>query len=438
AAAMTQAGGGPLHSSMNFLSEAFAMGAFPYVFLYIIMVYFFSYFWTTVQFNPEDMSKQLRDHGSFIPGLRPGPRTAEYLEAVMERITYVGAGFLSIIAIVPMIVNRNLNIDFGVAQFLGGTGLLIVVSVGLDFVQRIEANLLMRNYAGFLGGNEKGKGPKIREIDALTRAASLVCECLDLVRDAATEGVRTDDLDAVAGHHLVSRGATSLFKGYTQGDTPPFPADTCISVNDEVVHGIPSNRALKNGDLLCVDVGLKLDGWCGDSATAIVVGGADANPAAAKLIEQTREIIDLAVSRMKPGVRWSDIGRELEDRTEAMGVGLVTEYVGHGIGRELHEPPKAPCYWSGFGGDDFTLSEGMVLSIEPMLTLGRGPITGWLVGRAGLPAFRMPVQLDPKDGWTVRTADGSFACHEERMVAVTATGARVLASPGGASGGAER
>ena len=161
-AAMTQQAGGPLNQVFNFLSEAFAMGAFPYILLYIVMVYFFSYFWTTVQFNPEDMSKQLRDHGSFIPGLRPGPRTAEYLETVMERITYVGAGFLSVIAIVPMVVNRQLNIDFAVTAFLGGTGLLIVVSVGLDFVQRIEANLLMRNYSGFLGGNDQGKGPKIR------------------------------------------------------------------------------------------------------------------------------------------------------------------------------------------------------------------------------------------------------------------------------------
>ncbi|MEQ8850738.1 MAG: preprotein translocase subunit SecY [Phycisphaerales bacterium] len=146
----------------NWLSRAFVMGEYPYVILYIGMVYFFSYFWTTVQFNPEDMSKQLRDHGSFIPGLRPGPRTAEYLETVMERITYVGAGFLSVIAVVPMVVNRSLNIDFVVAQFLGGTGLLIVVSVGLDFIQRIEANLLMRNYAGFLGNADKGKSPRIR------------------------------------------------------------------------------------------------------------------------------------------------------------------------------------------------------------------------------------------------------------------------------------
>ncbi len=146
----------------DWLGQAFDMGEYPYILVYIAMVYFFSYFWTTVQFNPEDMSKQLRDHGSFIPGLRPGPRTAEYLETVMERITYVGAGFLSIIAVVPMVVNRSLHIDYVVAQFLGGTGLLIVVSVGLDFIQRIEANLLMRNYAGFLGGNERGKTTRIR------------------------------------------------------------------------------------------------------------------------------------------------------------------------------------------------------------------------------------------------------------------------------------
>lgn len=144
------------------LNDAFTMGQFPYVFIYVIMVYFFSYFWITVQFNPEDMSKQLRDHGSFIPGLRPGPRTAEYLETVMERITYVGAAFLSVIAVLPMVVNSSLGVDFAVTQFLGGTGLLIVVSVALDFLQRVEANLLMRNYAGFLGGSDDGRGPKIR------------------------------------------------------------------------------------------------------------------------------------------------------------------------------------------------------------------------------------------------------------------------------------
>ena len=106
----------------------------------------------------DEMSKQLRDHGSFIPGLRPGPRTAEYLETVMERITYVGAAFLAVIAVAPMVINRSLNIPYSVTQFLGGTGLLIVVSVVLDFIQRVEANLLMRNYAGFLGTDESGGG----------------------------------------------------------------------------------------------------------------------------------------------------------------------------------------------------------------------------------------------------------------------------------------
>jgi len=151
-----------IRETASFLADNFRMGQYPYEVLFIGMIFFFSYFWTTVQFNPEEMSKQLRDHGSFIPGLRPGPRTAEYLETVMERITYVGAAFLSVIAVVPTIITESLFIPWNVTQFLGGTGLLIVVSVGLDLVQRIEANLLMRNYAGFLGGNEKGKGPRIR------------------------------------------------------------------------------------------------------------------------------------------------------------------------------------------------------------------------------------------------------------------------------------
>lgn len=155
---------GPFPDSqfIDFLSRNFAMNKIPYVLVYIGMIYFFAYFWTTVQFQPKEMANNLRDHGSFIPGLRPGPRTAEYLETVMERITYVGAGFLSLIAVIPTIVSGALGVDFFVTQFLGGTGLLIVVSVMLDFVQRIEAGLMMRNYSGFLGGDGGGKGPRIR------------------------------------------------------------------------------------------------------------------------------------------------------------------------------------------------------------------------------------------------------------------------------------
>ena len=146
----------------GFLSRNSQIGEYPYVVVEIVLIYFFSYFWTTVVFSPEDMAKQLRDHGSFIPGLRPGPRTAEYLETVVERITYVGAGFLAIIAIIPAIVSRLMGIPLYVSSFLGGTGLLIVVSVGLDLIQRLEANLLMRNYAGFLSGGEQGRPPRIR------------------------------------------------------------------------------------------------------------------------------------------------------------------------------------------------------------------------------------------------------------------------------------
>lgn len=141
----------------GFLYSTMLPGEFIYTVIYVGMVYFFAYFWTTVQFRPKEMAEQLRDSGSFIPGLRPGRRTSEYLESVMERITYAGAAFLSIIAVIPSLVATWMNIPFAVSSFLGGTGLLIVVSVMLDMVQRIEANLLMRNYAGFLEGTGAGR-----------------------------------------------------------------------------------------------------------------------------------------------------------------------------------------------------------------------------------------------------------------------------------------
>jgi preprotein translocase subunit SecY len=147
----------PNSAFLSQLDAVFVRQAFIYNLLYIILIYFFAYFWTTVQFQPKEMANQLRDYGSFIPGLRPGRRTAEYLERVMGRITYVGAAFLCIIAIVPTVVSAWMSIPPNVANFLGGTGLLIVVSVSLDLVQRIETNLIMRNYAGFMeSGRIKG------------------------------------------------------------------------------------------------------------------------------------------------------------------------------------------------------------------------------------------------------------------------------------------
>jgi preprotein translocase subunit SecY len=146
-----------------FLNQQFGnYGGYLYTITEVGLIFFFSYFWTTVQFQPKEMANQLRDYGSFVPGLRPGKRTAEYLEKVMYRITFVGAAFLSFIAIVPMTVTSMLGIPFQITAFLGGTGLLIVVSVALDAVQRIEANLLMRNFSGFLAGDPKVKSKRIR------------------------------------------------------------------------------------------------------------------------------------------------------------------------------------------------------------------------------------------------------------------------------------
>jgi preprotein translocase subunit SecY len=151
---------------VNFLDDNLRMGAYLHILLYVGMIYFFAYFWTTVQFQPSELATQLRDHGSFIPGLRPGPRTAEYLETVMERITYVGGGCLAIIAIVPEVLAGvglfGPPLPFMVTAFLGGTGLLITVSVVLDLIQRIEASLLMRNYEGFMGAATGSRGGRIR------------------------------------------------------------------------------------------------------------------------------------------------------------------------------------------------------------------------------------------------------------------------------------
>ncbi len=147
------------HNSVTVtLHGAFQMGSYTYVIVYIALIFFFAYFWTTVQFRPKELAEHLRDSGSFIPGLRPGKRTTDYLERVMERITYCGAAFLAVIAVIPSTISAWLKIDYTIAAFLGGTGLLIMVSVALDLVQRIEANLVMRNYGGFLAGSTRIKG----------------------------------------------------------------------------------------------------------------------------------------------------------------------------------------------------------------------------------------------------------------------------------------
>jgi preprotein translocase subunit SecY len=143
-------------------STSFRPGRYFYEVSYVALIYFFAYFWTSVQFQPMEMARQLQRHGSAVPGHRAGRRTAVYLEQVMERITYVGAAFLAVIAVIPSLVAVWMGIDWQVSAFLGGTGLLIVVSVALDLVQRIETQLIMRDYGGFLTPEGGGKGPRIK------------------------------------------------------------------------------------------------------------------------------------------------------------------------------------------------------------------------------------------------------------------------------------
>ncbi len=279
------------------------------------------------------------------------------------------------------------------------------------------------------------------EIAALERAGAVVVEALRAAARAAQPGVSTADIDAAAAAVVESAGAAPLFQGYRQGDSPPFPAVCCISLNEEVVHGIPSpDRIVRAGDLVSVDVGVRLDGWCGDSGTTILIPGpldpATPEPPAPgahsledrrRLIETTRGVLDAAVSLMAPGLMWSDIARQLERLTLDAGLGYVAEYVGHGIGRQLHEPPKAPAYWTGYSGPDFQLREGMVLAVEPLL-IRTADAGGGTPGASG----RLPVRTAP-DRWTILAPPGSIACHEEYMIAIEAAGARPLSAGGRAA-----
>lgn len=278
------------------------------------------------------------------------------------------------------------------------------------------------------------------ELQGMRRAGRAVWRVLAAGVCAARHGARTLDIDRTVAAAMESIGAEPLFRGYRQGASPPFPSAVCVSVNDEVVHGVPGPRVLRAGDVVSIDVGLRLDGWCADAATTIVLdlepdescapAGEQRRARDRELIACTRRAVALAAELMVPGVRWSTIARRLESLAIENGLGMVAEYVGHGIGRALHEPPKVPAYWTGFVGHDFELRAGMVLAVEPILTapvasevdpLLRGAGPGHTPGETG----RTPVRL-ASDGWTVMTRDGSIACHEERMIAVTPRGGEIL------------
>ena len=238
------------------------------------------------------------------------------------------------------------------------------------------------------------------ELDAMHRANRVVHLALDAVREAAAPGVSTADLDTIAEELILSEDGVPAFKGYRG-----FPATLCTSVNDEIVHGIPSGRVrLSDGDILSVDCGVILDGFFGDAAVSFGVG--QVNGEAERLMKVTKRCLDNAVEAAGPGKRLGDIGAAVQAHAEGAGFGVVREFVGHGIGRSLHEEPQVPNY--GNAGRGQILKPGLVLAIEPMITAG-----SWRV------------KIDD-DGWTARTEDGKLAAHFEYSVAVTSDGHRVL------------
>jgi methionyl aminopeptidase len=241
-----------------------------------------------------------------------------------------------------------------------------------------------------------------RELETMDRANRLVHRVLRAVEAAAGPGVSTAELDELAEEMIRADGGVPAFKGYRG-----FPATLCTSVNDVIVHGIPSSQTrFKEGDLVSVDCGVLLDGFYGDAAITFGIGAL--SDEAKELMEITRRCLDDAVAAVQPDARLGDVGAAVQARAEGAGFGVVREFVGHGIGRALHEEPQVPNY--GKPGQGQRLKPGLVIAIEPMITGG-----SWRVA------------IDD-DGWTARTEDGRLAAHFECSVAVTADGHRVLGS----------
>lgn len=249
------------------------------------------------------------------------------------------------------------------------------------------------------------------EIALMREAGRITAAALHAVRDHAEVGVRLDALDAVAAEVIDKAAARPLFLHYRPASAPvPFPAVTCISVNDAVVHGIPGPYRLRDGDLVSVDCGAQLDGWSGDAAISFIVGEhPDTARAAADraLIDTTQRALDAGIAAAQPVGRLGDIAQAIGSAGRAAGYGLMADHGGHGIGRAMHEAPHVPN--EGRRGRGLRLRPGLVLALEPMLLDG------------GHDAYR----VDP-DGWTLRTADGSRAAHIEHTVAVTEAGPVVL------------
>jgi methionyl aminopeptidase len=239
------------------------------------------------------------------------------------------------------------------------------------------------------------------EIAVMAKASRVVAEALLVLKDAVKPGVTTDELDRLAESEIRARGAMPAFKGYRN-----YPKTLCASVNEQVVHGIPSKRVLKEGDIVGLDLGAIVGGFYGDSAVTVGVGRIDEKTAT--LVRVTEESLSLAIEQAQVGNRLSDISHAVQRHVEAAGYSVVTEFVGHGIGRQLHEEPQVPNY--GKPGQGPRLQSGMVLAIEPMVNMGGS-------------AVRV---LD--DRWTAVTVDGSLSAHFENTIAIQPSGPAIVLS----------
>ncbi len=242
------------------------------------------------------------------------------------------------------------------------------------------------------------------EIEKMREAARHVAEVLLILRDRVEPGMPTSELDRVAEKEISQRGVKSSFKGYDPYGLPKYPAVVCISINDEIVHGIPGDRRIEEGDLISIDFGVSVDGYHGDSAVTVIVGEVEEEKR--RLVEKTHESLDKGIETMRPGKRLSDIGHAVQSHVEPEGFSVVRDFAGHGIGSEMHEPPWVPNY--GTKGRGPRLQPGMVFAIEPMVNAGRADIE----------------ILD--DEWTAVTADGSWSAHFEHTILIAEDGPDVL------------
>jgi methionyl aminopeptidase len=248
-----------------------------------------------------------------------------------------------------------------------------------------------------------------RELNLMRDAGRLVAQALNKVREAVVPGVTTGELNRIVAEHFAAHQATPLFKGVpsTMRGKPAFPAVICASVNEQVVHGIPGSRELKEGDVISIDTGCRVNGWCGDSAYTFPVGRITDEKR--RLLDVTSQTLDLAIERMKTAKTWSEVAADMAHFVKINGMAVIEQFVGHGIGQSMHEEPQVPNYVSdALKKQDFRLEPGLVLAIEPMVALGT-----------------KNVRVLP-DGWTVETTDRRAAAHFEHTVAITTDGPRIL------------